>query len=81
MLDEPTVGLSPKLRRELADAIAAIRADGVPLILVDQDVDFMRRLVDVLYLFDHGAISGRMLRDEIPDHDALMTHLFGQAPS
>ena len=38
MLDEPTLGLSPRLRGELAVAIEAIRSLGVPLVLVDQDI-------------------------------------------
>lgn len=79
ILDEPTLGLSPKLRLELCDAIKAIRAMDVPLIVVDQDVTFLTELIDVLYLFDHGRISRRLERDEIPSHDRLMAMLFGEA--
>ncbi|MFN3259516.1 MAG: ABC transporter ATP-binding protein [Pikeienuella sp.] len=79
ILDEPTLGLSPKLRRELADAVRAIHASGVPLILIDQDVGFLSSLIDRLYLFDHGRISRRLERGDIPDHGALMAMLFGEA--
>lgn len=79
ILDEPTLGLSPKLRLELCDAIKAIREMGVPLIVIDQDVTFLSELIDVLYLFDHGRISRRLERDEIPSHDRLMAMLFGEA--
>ncbi|RBP15885.1 branched-chain amino acid transport system ATP-binding protein [Roseiarcus fermentans] len=79
MLDEPTLGLSPKLRVELADAVHAIRATGVPIILVDQDIEFLRDLVDVLNIFDHGSISAAMARADIPDHDAVMAQMFGGA--
>lgn len=78
ILDEPTLGLSPKLRQELAAAIGAIRADGVPLIVVDQDIEFLGTLIDTLYLFDHGRISGRMAREEMPSHAQIMTMLFGE---
>lgn len=77
MLDEPTLGLSPKLRLELADAIHAIRATGVPIIVVDQDVEFLRELVDSLHVFDHGSISRVLPRAEIPRHEALMAEMFG----
>lgn len=77
MLDEPTLGLSPKLRLELADAIHAIRASGVPIIVVDQDVEFLRELVDTLHVFDHGSISRVLPRAEIPRHEALMAEMFG----
>ncbi|MEO1689260.1 MAG: ATP-binding cassette domain-containing protein [Pseudomonadota bacterium] len=79
ILDEPTLGLSPKLRQELAAAIRAVRAKGVPLIVVDQDVEFLESLIDTLYLFDHGRISGRMAKEEMPSHAEIMRMLFGDA--
>lgn len=78
ILDEPTLGLSPKLRIELAASVHAIRASGVPIILVDQDVEFLRDLVSVLHVFDHGSISRKLDRADIPDHEALMAELFGK---
>lgn len=77
ILDEPTLGLSPKLRTELCAAVAAIKAAGVPLILIDQDVTFLTQLIDRLYLFDHGRISRTLERSEIPSHEELMAILFG----
>lgn len=78
ILDEPTLGLSPKLRHELCEAVKAIRAMGVPLIVIDQDVAFLRALIDRLCLFDHGRIARVLPRSDIPDHDALMDMLFGE---
>jgi branched-chain amino acid transport system ATP-binding protein len=77
MLDEPTLGLSPKLRLELREAVNAIRKSGVPLILVDQDLDFLLSLVDTLYLFDHGSISRRIDKQDMPSHAEAMAMLFG----
>jgi branched-chain amino acid transport system ATP-binding protein len=76
ILDEPTLGLSPKLRTELGEAIQQIKAMSVPLIVIDQDIAFLTKLIDRLYLFDHGRISKVLERDEIPDHDTLMAMLF-----
>jgi branched-chain amino acid transport system ATP-binding protein len=79
ILDEPTLGLSPRLRHELSAAIRAIRETGVPLIIVDQDVEFLQSLIDTLYLFDHGSISRRIERAEMPSHSEIMAMLFGEA--
>lgn len=79
ILDEPTLGLSPKLRAELCRSVDQIRALGVPMIVIDQDVGFLSALIDRLYLFDHGRIARVLPRAEIPDHDTLMTLLFGEA--
>lgn len=77
ILDEPTLGLSPKLRSELCGAIASIKSSGVPLIIVDQDVEFLNSLIDRLVLFDHGRIASVLEKSEIPSHDELMKLLFG----
>ncbi|MCP4319157.1 MAG: ATP-binding cassette domain-containing protein [Hyphomicrobiales bacterium] len=79
ILDEPTLGLSPKLRIELCEAIAKIRAENVPLIVVDQNVEFLTSLVDRLYLFDHGAITREIDGSAMPSHEEVMTMMFGEA--
>ena len=78
MLDEPTLGLSPKLRLELATAIRKIKDSGVPLIVIDQDIEFLESLIDTLYLFDHGRISNRIEKDDMPSHEEIMAMLFGE---
>jgi branched-chain amino acid transport system ATP-binding protein len=78
MLDEPTLGLSPRLRGELAVAIEAIREMGVPLVLVDQDIAFLEQLIDTLYLFDHGRISRRIEKADMPTHEEIMKLMFGE---
>lgn len=77
MLDEPTLGLSPKLRIELSSAVRNIRETGVPLIIVDQNVEFLTSLVDRLILFDHGTITREIRAEEMPTHTELMELMFG----
>ncbi len=78
ILDEPTLGLSPKMRGELAAAIQVIRGSGVPLIVVDQDIAFLGELIDMLYLFDHGRISRRIEKADMPTHEEIMKLMFGE---
>lgn len=77
MLDEPTLGLSPRLKDELAQAIAAISAAGIPLLVVEQDVAFVLSLVDRLYFVDHGAIAREIGGRGAVDHDEIMAMYFG----
>ncbi|MDX2482462.1 MAG: ABC transporter ATP-binding protein [Pseudodonghicola sp.] len=78
ILDEPTLGLSPRLKGELREAIAAIAAKGVPLIVVEQDVEFLLALTDRLYLIEQGEVAREIDRDNAPDHKAIMDMYFGE---
>lgn len=77
MLDEPTLGLSPKLKDELGAAIAEISTRGIPLLLVEQDVAFVLSLVDRMYFVDHGEITSEVDRNGAVDHDEIMDMYFG----
>ena len=79
ILDEPTLGLSPGLRVELAESIARLRDSGVPLILVDQNVEFLTGLVDRLYLFTHGTVTAEIGKADLASHERLMTLMFGRS--
>ena len=57
MLDEPTLGLAPKIRSELQHQIMAIRAQGVSLLLVDGDIDFVATLTDRWCFVEGGRIT------------------------
>lgn len=81
MLDEPTLGLSPRLKEELAVAIGQIAREGIPLVVVEQDVEFLMSLADRLYLIEHGEVVREIDRANAPDHDEVMRLYFGEAAS
>lgn len=56
MLDEPTLGLAPVVRLELADAISKAARDGIAIVLVEQDFDFLSELVDRFYMIEEGRV-------------------------
>lgn len=81
MLDEPTLGLSPRLKEELAGAIGEIGASGIPLVVVEQDVEFLLELADRLYLLEHGEITREIDRANAPDHQEIIEMYFGTVES
>ncbi|SDJ53470.1 ABC transporter ATP-binding protein [Salipiger marinus] len=78
ILDEPTLGLSPRLKAELRDAISEIARRGVPLIVVEQDVEFLLALAGRLYLVEQGEVASEIDRDNAPDHQEIMDMYFGK---
>ncbi|MBM3517134.1 MAG: ABC transporter ATP-binding protein [Alphaproteobacteria bacterium] len=77
MLDEPSLGLAPKLKDEVAEAIGRIAKTGVPFILVDQDIEFLMGLTDQLYMIDHGEVVLEFASGQALDHRQIMEMYFG----
>ncbi len=68
-IDEPSLGLAPKIREELFAAIAKVHASGVPVLLVEQEVGKVFRMADRNYVLSQGKIiahgpSKELLSDE-----------------
>jgi branched-chain amino acid transport system ATP-binding protein len=78
MLDEPTLGLSPKLKAELGEAIARIAETGIPMIVVEQDVEFLLRAADRLHFIEQGEVVRTIDRTDAPDHAEIMALYFGE---
>jgi branched-chain amino acid transport system ATP-binding protein len=56
LLDEPSLGLAPKAAAALFDTVRAIRATGVTIFIVEQDVQSTLELADRAYVMETGKI-------------------------
>lgn len=56
LLDEPSLGLAPRLVQDLFEAIKRIHAGGVPIFLVEQNVNLTLQIVDRAYVLEQGKI-------------------------
>jgi branched-chain amino acid transport system ATP-binding protein len=56
MLDEPSMGLAPRVVDEVFAAIGKIRAMGITVLLVEQNVDLALEICDSVAVLDHGRI-------------------------
>jgi len=55
LLDEPAAGLRHAEKRELAGLLRRLRDDGVTVLLVEHDMDFVMNLADRLVVMEFGA--------------------------
>ncbi|HYR36949.1 MAG TPA: ABC transporter ATP-binding protein [Burkholderiales bacterium] len=55
-IDEPSLGLAPLIREELFAAIGRIHAEGVPVLLVEQEVAQVFRMASRNYVLSQGRI-------------------------
>ncbi len=78
MLDEPTLGLAPVLKEWLEEAIQKVAASSIPLIVVEQDVEFLLNLTDRLYLIEEGQIALEQTQESgALEHEQIMEMYFG----
>lgn len=56
LLDEPSLGLAPAMVRELYDALADLRDEGVTILLVDQMATLALAVADRAYVLENGDI-------------------------
>jgi branched-chain amino acid transport system ATP-binding protein len=56
LLDEPSLGLAPKVVESVFDAIAALRAEGTTFAVVEQNALMTLQRADRAYVFEHGRM-------------------------
>ncbi|MCB8838681.1 ABC transporter ATP-binding protein [Aurantimonas sp. VKM B-3413] len=56
LLDEPSEGLAPKIVDDMAAAIAAMRREGISILLSEQNRRFARMIADRAHLLERGRI-------------------------
>jgi branched-chain amino acid transport system ATP-binding protein len=69
LLDEPSMGLAPVMVLRLFDLIRRVRAEGYTILVVEQNVRQVLKLVDRAYLLEVGRIHMEGRADELADQD------------
>jgi branched-chain amino acid transport system ATP-binding protein len=57
LLDEPSLGLSPRLVEEVAGIVGNLRRDGITILLVEQNAVLALELSDRAYVMENGRIA------------------------
>jgi len=73
LIDEPSEGLAPLIVEEIFQLLAQLRAEGVSVLLVEQNVVRALRLVDRFYAVERGRIVLEGLGSRPADHERLLT--------
>ncbi|HEY8692620.1 MAG TPA: ABC transporter ATP-binding protein [Chloroflexota bacterium] len=76
LLDEPTEGLAPVLVQQVAEILREVKAQGLTILLVEQNLRFATALADRHYLLSEGQIVETMdNRQVIEREEELLEHL------
>jgi branched-chain amino acid transport system ATP-binding protein len=79
LLDEPSLGLAPKIVDEVFQAIGKIRAMGVTVLLVEQNVELALEVCDTVAVLDHGRLVFHGTCDDLTRNATLKEVYLGLA--
>ena len=77
LMDEPSMGLAPVVVDEIAAIIRRINADGVPVILVEQNAQLALTLADHAYVFENGRVFLKGVASELQDDEHVRSAYLG----
>jgi branched-chain amino acid transport system ATP-binding protein len=79
IVDEPSKGLAPVIINNMIDAFAQLKASGVTILLVEQNISFARRLGDSVAVMDNGVVVHSGSMQALAEDEALQRSLLGLA--
>jgi len=78
LVDEPTIGLAPKVCLEIADVLRKLSAEmGLTVIVTEQNANFALSLAHRLYVLESGKMTASGTADELSKDDTLVRSYFG----
>src|SRR5690606_29070606 len=77
MIDELSLGLSPKITAQLMPRLQDIRADGTSVMLVDQSLHLAKRIADRIYILANGRVAWSGPPGDLEGDDHLMDKYLG----
>jgi branched-chain amino acid transport system ATP-binding protein len=79
IVDEPSKGLAPAIINNMIDAFQQLKASGVTILLVEQNIHFAKRLGDHVAVMDNGVVVHAGSMQALADNEELQQSLLGLA--
>ena len=79
IVDEPSKGLAPAIINNMIDAFAQLKATGTTILLVEQNINFAKRLGDQVAVMDNGRVVHSGAMQALAEDDELQKSLLGLA--
>ena len=79
IVDEPSKGLAPAIINNMIAAFAQLKATGTTLLVVEQNINFAKRLGDHVAVMDNGRVVHAGTMQALADDEVLQKSLLGLA--
>ena len=77
LIDEPCLGLSPKMVGRLGEVIRQVNAAGISILLVEQNTAFVFGLTQYAYVIENGRIVLQGTPAELRQNDMVRSAYLG----
>ncbi len=77
LMDEPSQGLAPKVVQDVMRTVTRMKAEGLGVLLVEQNVNAALAVADRVVVLDHGVVAHRGSADELRGDAGLRCRLLG----
>ncbi|MCB5363854.1 ABC transporter ATP-binding protein [Pusillimonas sp. CC-YST705] len=77
MLDEPSLGLAPRIVKEVLDVVAGLREHGVSTLLIEQNARAALKLANYGYVLENGRIALQGPAQELADNPRIAQSYLG----
>ena len=77
LMDEPSAGLAPLVVEQVFDLVRRIRAEGLTVLIVEQNVKQVLQVVDRAYLLEAGTIRASGRSSEMLANDTIREAYLG----
>jgi branched-chain amino acid transport system ATP-binding protein len=80
ILDEPSIGLAPRVVAEFYRTLLDLKSrTGITLLVIEQDIEHIARICDFAYVMSGGRVVQKLERGEL-NIDAVQQHYLGAKP-
>jgi branched-chain amino acid transport system ATP-binding protein len=77
MLDEPSLGLAPKIIGELFQTIVRLKEEGITILLVEQNAFAALEVSDYAYVLENGVVALEGKGSDLVDSDEIRAKYLG----
>jgi branched-chain amino acid transport system ATP-binding protein len=77
LLDEPSLGLAPRVIEEILEKLGQLNRNGLPIVLVEQKAPLALKLARRAYLMSVGSIAAEIDPRTVKSHDELAHFYLG----